>query len=280
MFSIKEKGVHKYISFALELSTGNHYDEPHDVAPFNTLRVAFMHHFWYIKVPEIIKPRSRWVDLSQYDWATERDGKKGYTEHISKSYGFGTFEGSVHFHYGIQPGSWSKSDPKNSDHTKVWNVPFLNKRFIRTSYYDVMTHAHLKTFRDRKRGGFASFDEELKFRDSIPKLKVIFNDFDGEEISAELHIEEREWRHGLGMFKWLGWIIKPTIERSLAINFDKETGYEKGSWKGGTIGHSIEMRKNEIAEDAFMRYAYGSGRYRNHGNKPRNFSNVRFDYGI
>lgn len=31
-------------------------------------------------------------------------------------------------------------------------------------------------------------------------------------------------------------------------------GPEKGSWKGGTIGHSIEMLPDELHEAAFRRY--------------------------
>ena len=33
-----------------------------------------------------------------------------------------------------------------------------------------------------------------------------------------------------------------------------ETGKRKGSWKGGTIGHSIGMEPGELHESAFRRY--------------------------
>ena len=46
-----------------------------------------------------------------------------------------------------------------------------------------------------------------------------------------------------------------------------ETGREKGSWKGGTIGTSIEMLPGELHESAFRRYCdeehrAKSGKYR------------------
>ena len=34
----------------------------------------------------------------------------------------------------------------------------------------------------------------------------------------------------------------------------KETGSKKGSWKGGTIGHGIDMLPGELHEGAFRRY--------------------------
>ena len=276
IFKVKESGTSKYTAFALEISTSGE-DHPL-IERYNTLHIALFHHFWYIRIPEIIKPQVKWVDLSQYDWATERDGKKGYWNAIRKSYGFSTFEGAIHFHYGIQPGSWSRDDPKNSDHTKVWNIPWLNKRFIRTSYYDVLNQSHVKTFRAKDRIGYLDPNGEHEFKETLRKMKVKFKDFDGEEITGSAIIEEREWRHGIGSFSWLSWFIKPTVHRNLWISFDKEVGYEKGSWKGGVMGQGIDMMKGESAQSAFNRYASGTDRYRNRGTMPRNFSNVEFSY--
>lgn len=55
--------------------------------------------------------------------------------------------------------------------------------------------------------------------------------------------------------------------RNLDLRFSGETGREKGSWKGGTIGTSIEMRPGELHEAAFRRYCdeehrAKSGKYR------------------
>ena len=81
-----------------------------------------------------------------------------------------------------------------------------------------------------------------------------FKDFDGEELTARTTIEEREWRFGVGWFAWLSLFRKPKISRYLEIAFSGETGKRKGSWKGGTTGHSIEMLPGELHESAFRRY--------------------------
>jgi hypothetical protein len=83
----------------------------------------------------------------------------------------------------------------------------------------------------------------------------MFNDFDGEVITATTHIEEREWRFGTGWFAWLSLFRRPRIIRSLDIRFSAEVGPRKGSWKGGTMGHSIEMLPGELHRGAFQRYA-------------------------
>ena len=41
---------------------------------------------------------------------------------------------------------------------------------------------------------------------------------------------------------------------SLDIEFDQETGPGKGSWKGGTFGHGIEMYEGETHLSAMKRY--------------------------
>jgi hypothetical protein len=73
-------------------------------------------------------------------------------------------------------------------------------------------------------------------------------------LSAKTRIEEREWRYGRGWFKWLSWFRQPKVWRALDIDFSGETGEEKGSWKGGTMGTSIGMLPGELHESAFRRY--------------------------
>ncbi len=73
-------------------------------------------------------------------------------------------------------------------------------------------------------------------------------------IVATCVIEEREWHRGAGWFKWLKWFYPRKIRRSLDLKFSAEVGPEKGSWKGGTIDHGIEMQKGETPRQAFERY--------------------------
>jgi hypothetical protein len=104
-----------------------------------------------------------------------------------------------------------------------------------------------------------TWEERKAIEDGCPSLTLAFTDFDGERLTARTRIEEREWRLGTGWFKWLSVFRKPMIKRSLDIRFSGETGREKGSWKGGTIGHGIEMLPGELHASAFRRYCDGHG---------------------
>ena len=73
--------------------------------------------------------------------------------------------------------------------------------------------------------------------------------YDGELIGATFHIIEREWRR-----RWLKWTpLFSLVKRSIDVEFFKEVGREKGSWKGGTLGTSHTLRKGEDPIDCFNR---------------------------
>lgn len=95
---------------------------------------------------------------------------------------------------------------------------------------------------------------ELNRKEHCPSVSFSFRDFDGELLTAKTRIEEREWHRGTGSFSWLSFFYSPKIVRSLQIEFSGETGPKKGSWKGGTLGHGIEMLPEERHIEAFKRY--------------------------
>ncbi len=86
-----------------------------------------------------------------------------------------------------------------------------------------------------------------------------FSDYDGEALTAVTRIEEREWQRGVRWCRFLSLFWPAKIRRSLDIQFSGETGKRKGSWKGGTIGHSIDMLPGELHEAAFGRYCAAHG---------------------
>lgn len=177
-----------------------------------------------------------------------RTGRDYYEEVFPRQYG----------HYGAQTGD------SDTDKGKVFFHPWRSWRHIRNSLYGLSG----EFFATLPEG----FDHEQwtkreALKEACPKVKFAFNDYDGERLIATTHIEEREWLLGEGRFKWLSWFRNPRISRTLEIHFSGETGKEKGSWKGGTVGHSIEMLPGEMHEAAFKRYCEQehrskSGRYR------------------
>ena len=99
-----------------------------------------------------------------------------------------------------------------------------------------------------------TWEEWREIEKNCPTAAFEIEDFDGQHLTATTRIEEREWHFGAGWFKWLSWFLRPKIRRSLNIDLSDEMGREKGSWKGGTMGTSIEMTQTELHESAFRRF--------------------------
>lgn len=158
-----------------------------------------------------------------------------------REYGAVLFEDAVHFSFGPQ------TMDSATTRSKCWFVPWLNWRHVRHSVYG-LNGEHVATRGTRPWGDWFEVEK------ACPSVSFDFDDYDGERISVRTHIEEREWRLGTGWCKWLSLFACPKIRRTLDLDFSKETGPKKGSWKGGTVGHGIEMRPGELHESAFRRY--------------------------
>lgn len=161
---------------------------------------------------------------------------------LGRQYGAHWFGDAIHVHYGPQ------TFDSDTTRSAVWGIPWLRWRHVRHSIYGLRGE-HIRTKQDGE-----PWSEWFEAERACPSVTFEFIDFDGERIEAKTHIEEREWHIGTGAFRWLSLIHRPRIHRSLDIDFSAETGRRKGSWKGGTVGHSIEMRPGELHEAAFRRY--------------------------
>lgn len=196
---------------------------------------------------EFVKPYRRWVDCSRYQWASA--SSDGYWDVHRREWGFCLHEGFLQIFYGPQT--------NDSATTKSWSkfLPWTQWRHVRRSWFGV-DGEHLRTDFDTssREVRFAQWKSQHEFTKTMPKRTFRFLDYDGEEIEAATHIEEREWRFGEGWFKWLSLFRRPMVKRSLEIGFSKEVGPRKGSWKGGTMGHGIEMLPGERHAEAFARY--------------------------
>lgn len=207
----------------------------------------------------VLRPARRWVDTGPFDRATGRGG--GYWDIIPREYGLslddtGMVGGTValHLRYGRQ------THDSSTDQSKCYFLPWTDWRHVRHSLYD-LDGAHFADMPQRRGGaklGEAGFWNHMEAGRALeagcPTRAFAFKDYDGEALIATTRIEEREWRRGTRWCKWLSWFAKPKVQRSLDLHFSGETGRRKGSWKGGTIGHSIGMLPGELHEAAFRRY--------------------------
>lgn len=209
------------------------------------------------ELPPIIKPWRRWVDLRGKEWAHG----EGYWDQHAREYGFTLSDGHLYIPLGAQT--------HDSTTTQSWScfLPWTQWRQIAHRIYNA----------DGSLAGDVArqpWDIHRTVTDAASKVRFAIEDFDSQEIIATTYIEEREWRLGEGWFRWLGYIAPKKRRRSLSISFDKETGPEKGSWKGGTTGTGIEMQPGEMHEAAMRRYCE-----EDHRSKYRRYS-VKFLHSV
>lgn len=231
--------------FAAYLETGDDEDEGN--------RLMFIAFGWALRIaiPTIIQPHKRKV-MAGPSWDEEtvkRLGRNWYYDVTEREFGFslsdmGNGYDFLSIRYGAQTHdsltdkSWCKSLP-----WKQWNC-------VRNSVYEPDgTH-----FATEKRGKGRDFREWFDARDKCPVVHFGFEDFDGAMIVATCRVGEMEWHRGEGWFRWLKWFYPRKIRRSLDLQFSAEVGPEKGSWKGGTTGHGIDMLVGETPRQAFERY--------------------------
>lgn len=216
-----------------------------------SLRISTRAATFIIALPGIIRP---WREKVYPKWDAEtvqRLGRDWYWNVDPRQYGFSLSDGHLSVYYGRTGGACMDSSIQQQ-----WGcfLPWTQWRHVRHSLYD-LAGGHFWT--EPKGGGFEAYRAA---KDECPIAKFAFEDFDGAHLVATTRIEEREWHFGTGWFKWLAWFCRPKIRRSLDIEFSDETGPEKGSWKGGTLGTGIDMLPGELHEAAFRRYCEGQHR--------------------
>jgi hypothetical protein len=201
-----------------------------------------------IQIPNIIPPlRIKHVAESWDKETVMRLGRNWYYETHEREFGVAISEmGNGYDFVQVRFGAQTH----DSKTTKSWcyHLPWKQWRMIRNSVYNP-DGSHFAT--EDKNSDWRSWDA---IREKCPVTHFLFQDYDGESIVATCRVEEMEWRKGRGWFKWLGVFCKPKIRRSLDLKFSEEVGPEKGSWKGGTIGHSVDMLPGESPEMSFRRY--------------------------
>lgn len=229
-------------SFSIILDSGD------DNYPGCKLCITGFGYWLVLRLPPAIKPFSWKVKAVSWDAATiDRLGRDWYWETDGRKYGVGVHCGNhLNIYYGRQ------SDDSSLENRWSCFLPWTEVKQVRWTGYGLDGERVLDF--DRK-----DVRTWLPQKDSLPKARFLFADFDGEKIIATTHIEETEYSQGVGYFSWLRYFVRNKVYRSLQISFSAEVGRGKGSWKGGTVGHSIDLRPGELHEEGFRRYCAEHG---------------------
>lgn len=225
-----------------------------DDYPGCRLCIAVGAHTLIIALPAIIKPyrhRKEFTTEPTRSQVIARGQEPFYFESHERELGFTAVEGALHVYYGRQ------THDSETTKSKLWFFPWREHKMIRHSLYD-LEGDHFATLPEwgfRHKNGW---EVRNAIEEVCPTQKFAFKDFDGEDIIATTKIEEREWQRGKGVFR-LFYLGRNKVNRSLDLQFSSEVGKRKGSWKGGTIGHGIDMLPGELHAAAFKRYCEKQG---------------------
>lgn len=203
-----------------------------------------------VRLPNVIEPHRTKITAQSWDAATiARMGRNWYFEVHPREFGFHLNDGFLQVFLGAQT--------DDSLTTRSWSkfLPWTQWRHIRRSLFDEQGR-HFVTEWDRARGFPLrdSWAAQVAAHEACPAVRFLIEDGDGTRVVVTTRIEEREWRFGTGAFRWLSVFRRPMIKRALDIDFAAEVGPDKGSWKGGLRGTSIEMLPGELHDAAFARY--------------------------
>lgn len=216
----------------------------------------------WLKIPELFKPKKRWVDLSKKSWArVGEDGRKGYWEHIRRDYSISFTPEAVYLRYGIQPGCWKRDDPENSDHSKVFQYPW-QLTHVRHSILDLNQRiAYNSKEWDELTKPKWNMNHEQSFNfiqdSSCITFFEYFDKYNNCTVRARAYVEEREWH--VGLWKWMHRFTKMFdwgrfVRRQLYVEFLEGVGPRKGSWKGGVMVCGFDILPGETTNDAVERF--------------------------
>lgn len=233
-----------------------------DESPKNSLTVNAFGWVARTWLPKIMEPHRIKHTAKSWDAATvARMGRDWYYEYFPKEYGFCFTDGSVSVHYG--PQTHSSVDTKS----KLRFLPWKQWRHVRYSLYDRAGELFWEQRQKTDIRGMAAFTDQYEAKKACPSVSFLIRDYDGQVLTARTVIDEREWKRGEKWCSWLSWFYPAKLRRRLEIDFSDEVGHEKGSWKGGLMGTSIDMLPGELHESAMRRYCAAehldkSGKYR------------------
>lgn len=173
--------------------------------------------------------------------------KTGIQDCESGAYGFNYHDNMIWIYIG--GGGNFEGGKKWKTFTMPWN-----KEWVRTSTLmkdDIWFHETKNNkinWVDDKNGDIVGSHDWLglnKWKGTYPYI----DSYDDAVVTATISVSEREWRPL--WFKWTN--IFSYKRKTIEIEFDKEVGAKKGSWKGGVLGCSYELLPNEIPLECLKR---------------------------
>jgi hypothetical protein len=183
-----------------------------------------------LKLPNCICPPDRWQRFNEFT--------QSYCIEITeREYSLSFIEDTLVLHYGSNPFQEDLYEQTPKVKRKSWLLPWKDWRAVKFELLEP----------DLKLYAIVHADEGERLdclRSKVPKLKIVCIDYDGIRVNAEFSLEDTYFILGRGRFAWLGWLTRAKVVRRVDVNFDREVGKGKESWKGGMLACSWSIDRN------------------------------------
>lgn len=220
-------------------------------------------------LPNIIKPYKFKAKVRVNCWDEEtikRMGRDWYYVEFTNKYGISLSEnGFLQIYYGLQNEnnhythlnkdgylSYNHNEEKVKrieSKSKSWFLPWHVTRMVSHKLYD-NKHRVFWSQKEEKH----NFDDFYKHKELCPTVDFLVKDYDGTIIKVKTYIEERQWKYGDGIFKWISLFKKDIHSRVLELEFEQELGKGKEDWKGGIMATSIEIPVGTTRAEALKKF--------------------------
>lgn len=211
-------------------------EDEHSALTICLLGWAFM-----VCVPDILKPLKVMVSGTISDGTTTGNW---YWAYRSREYGFRLAGGFLQLFHGVQRYDGIASD------ASYYFLPWNQNRFIRHSLYDDYGNLYYEYNEANTYTTCKVYDE----RHACPSVYFLLEDMDGNRILAKTVLEEREWRKGDGLFKWLSWFSKPIIQTYLCIEYANHVAPNVGVSPSNYISQTVDIIPGETRDQTVRRY--------------------------
>lgn len=148
--------------------------------------------------------------------------------------------------------SWSDIHLNWGHRTKIVQMPWALEFYRKSVLAKNGTWLHERA--KARLGGFQSWAaqrsviEAQAHKETHPYTYTLRNGT-VQERTATIMVEEWEWRR-----RWLQWTpLFALVRKSIEVQFSDEVGERSGSWKGGCIGCSYEMKPGETPRETLRR---------------------------
>lgn len=148
------------------------------------------------------------------------------------------------FSYGFYIYDWMTLNYGWGKDGKYWDFPYRMFKWFKTEIYDV--DGNLKFIENE---GDRNWNERYEIQNQIKveyPYQYVLKNGEVQERTAKVHVSKMYWKR-----KWFPFLIK--MKHCIDIDFNNEVGEQTGSWKGGCIGCSYEIKDGETPEQCLRR---------------------------